>query len=85
MKATEEMMDRIDSEDETQDGMTPEEQDIWNSGYEAGIKTARGPSGPDQMKVMLMTLLMSSLKQWIKEDPDKAVAEIDKTLSRLPQ
>ena len=70
---------------ETQDGMTPQEQDIWNAGYTKGVETGRGPSGPDQMKVMLMTLLMNDLKQRIKEDPGRAIDKIDKMLSRLSQ
>ena len=70
---------------ETQDGMTPDEQEIWRAGFDEGVEKGRGPSGPDQMKVMLMTLLMNCMKQWIREDPDRAIAEIDKMLARLGQ
>lgn len=73
------------SKDETQDGMTPEEGEIWRAGFDEGVQQGRGPGGRNQMKVMLLTLLMSSLKTWIREDPDRAIAEIDKMLARLDQ
>lgn len=67
----------------SQDVMTPEERNIWRTGFDEGVKEERGSSGPNQMKVMLMTLLMNNLKKWIKEDPDRAIAKIDKMLARL--
>ena len=59
-------------------------RDEYSRGFEDGKRAeTKASQGPDMIKVMVLEILFGNLKQWIKEDPDKAIAEIDKMLKGL--
>lgn len=59
-------------------------RDTYSRGFEDGKRAEiKQSQGPDMIKVMVLEILFGNLKTWIKEDPDKAIAEIDKMLAGL--
>lgn len=56
----------------------------YSRGFEDGKRSETQKSeGPDQIKVMVFQILFGNLKDWIKDDPEKAIVEIDKMLAGL--
>ena len=37
------------------------------------------------MAVMIMQVFLGNLRKWIREDPDKAIEEIDKAIAALKE
>jgi len=56
----------------------------YSRGFEDGKRAETKKSeGPYQIKVMVLEILFRNLKAQIKEEPDKAIIEIDKMLAGL--